>query len=72
MPGAKERALLERPSGPGIPSSSSGSALLFLYRDVLRVELAWLDRIVRAKHSVRLPVVLSREEVASLWIRDHE
>jgi len=38
------------------------SALLFLYRDVLGRELHGLDAI-RAKPSVRLPVVLSREEV---------
>jgi integron integrase len=46
--------------------SQALSALLFLYQDVLQVELAWLDRIVRAKRPVRLPVVLSREEVASV------
>jgi integron integrase len=39
------------------------SALLFLYRDVLGRELHGLDAI-RAKPSVRLPVVLSREEVS--------
>jgi len=42
------------------------SALLFLYREVLKRELAWLDGVVRAKRPVRLPVVLSREEVAAL------
>ncbi|HEY7312355.1 MAG TPA: integron integrase [Gemmataceae bacterium] len=39
------------------------SALLFLYRDVLRLQLSELDA-VRARRSRRLPVVLSREEVA--------
>ncbi len=39
------------------------SALLFLYRHVLQVELPWLDDVVRAKRSERLPVVLTREEV---------
>jgi integron integrase len=39
------------------------SALLFLYRDVLGVELPWLDDIVRAKRPTRLPVVLTRDEV---------
>jgi integron integrase len=42
------------------------SALLFLYRDVLGRELAWMDEIVRAKRPQRLPVVLSRDEVAAL------
>ncbi len=39
------------------------NALLFLYRKVLGVELPWLDQVVRAKKPVRLPVVLSVEEV---------
>jgi len=39
------------------------SALLFLYRHVLGVELPWLDDLVRAKRPQRLPVVLTREEV---------
>jgi integrase len=39
------------------------SAILFLYRVVLRLPLPWLDEVVRAKRPKRLPVVLSREEV---------
>jgi integron integrase len=39
------------------------SALIFLYRQVLRVELDWLTGIVRAKRPARLPVVLTRQEV---------
>jgi len=39
------------------------SALLFLYRVVLDRELERLDRIARAKRPVRLPVVMTREEV---------
>jgi integron integrase len=42
------------------------SALLFLYRNVLEQELPWLDGIVRAKTSERLPVVLTREEVRAV------
>lgn len=42
------------------------SALLFLYRVVLRRELAWLDELVRAKRPARVPTVLSRSEVATL------
>jgi integron integrase len=42
------------------------TALLFLYRDVLRVELSWLDDLVHAKVPSRLPVVLSEEEVRSV------
>jgi len=42
------------------------SALLFLYRQVLGVELPWLDRLVRAQRPVRLPTVLSEAEVLRL------
>jgi integron integrase len=43
------------------------AALLFLYREALQVELPWVDDIVRAKQPQRLPVVLTRDEVARLW-----
>lgn len=42
------------------------SALLFLYRDVLERDLSGLDRTVRAKVPERLPLVLSRSEVAAV------
>jgi integron integrase len=42
------------------------SALLFLYREVLGSSLPWMDSVVRAKRPRRLPVVLSREEIARL------
>ena len=42
------------------------SALLFLYRNVLNVELPWLDDLVRAKKPQRIPIVLSRIEVRLL------
>jgi integron integrase len=42
------------------------AALLFLYRDVLKVALPWLDTVVRAKPRQNIPVVLSREEMRSL------
>ena len=42
------------------------AALLFLYKQVLGRELGWLDDLVRAKRPVRLPVVLTRGEVAAL------
>jgi len=42
------------------------SALLFLYRDVLEVDLPWLDGVVRAKRPHRLPIVLTREEVRAV------
>ena len=42
------------------------AALLFLYREVLQVELPWMDNVVRAKGQRRIPVVLSRGEVIRL------
>lgn len=43
------------------------SALLFLYQNALQIELPWVDDIVTAKQSKRLPVVLTRDEIARLW-----
>ena len=42
------------------------SALLFLYKEVLGINLPWLGDVVRAKKSSRLPVVLSRDEAQRL------
>jgi len=38
------------------------SGILFLYREVLRQDLPWLDDLVRAKRPQRLPVVFTRDE----------
>ena len=45
------------------------SALLFLYREVLGVELPWLDDVVRAKRPQYLPVVLTRDETRAVLQR---
>lgn len=45
------------------------SALLFLYREVLEVQLPWLDNVTRAKPSQRLPVVLTPAEVRAVLDR---
>lgn len=42
------------------------SALLFLYREVLKIELPWLDEVIAAKTGKRLPVVLTQVEVRDL------
>lgn len=42
------------------------SARLFLYRDVVGQDIPWLDDVVRARRSVRLPVVLTRDEVRAV------
>ncbi len=45
------------------------SALLFLYREVLGVELPWMDNVTRAKRPQRLPVVLTVDEVHRVLAR---
>jgi integron integrase len=42
------------------------AAILFLYRQVLGVELEWMDSITKAKPSRHLPVVLTEQEVRAL------
>jgi len=42
------------------------SALLFLYQKVLAIDIGWVDDVVRAKRPERVPVVLTRDEVASV------
>ena len=49
--------------------SQALSALLFLYKEVLEIELPWLDDVTRAKKPARLPTVLTREETAALLAR---
>ena len=44
------------------------SALLFLYRVVLELQLPWLDEVVAAKDQRRLPVVLTPSEVRALLL----
>jgi len=43
------------------------NALLFLFRNVLRIELPDLSKTVRAKRGQKLPVVMSMEEVQALF-----
>jgi len=45
------------------------AAILFLYRDVLEIDLPWLTDVIRAKRPQRLPVVLSRDEVQQVLAR---
>ncbi|MGA7181445.1 MAG: integron integrase [Thiobacillaceae bacterium] len=42
------------------------SALLFLYKEVLGIDLPWLDEVISAKKARRLPVVLTQTEVRRL------
>src|SRR5262249_33197727 len=47
------------------------SALLFLYREVLAVELPCSEDVVRAKRPQYLPVVLTRDEIRAVLQRLH-
>jgi integrase len=42
------------------------SAVLFMYRDVLHIEIGPIENVRRARMPVRVPVVLSRDEVARI------
>lgn len=39
------------------------AALVFLYRDVLRQDIAWIAGIERARRPARIPVVMTKDEV---------
>src|SRR5438477_6920745 len=47
------------------------SALLFLYKEVLKQEIGWLGNVERAKKPARLPVVLTSDEVHKVFAHLH-
>lgn len=47
------------------------SALLFLYKEVLKQEIGWLQGVERAKRPSRLPVVLTRDEIHKVFTHLH-
>jgi len=42
------------------------SSILFLYKEVLKIELPWIDNFERAKRSKHIPVVFTRDEIKRL------
>lgn len=42
------------------------AAVLFLYQKVLNIDIGWVDGIVRAKQSQRLPVVMTMDETKAV------
>jgi len=42
----------------------ASSAILFLYKHVLKREMSWLDDIIKAKKPKKLPLVFTKEEVS--------
>jgi len=53
----------------GATQNQALAALLFLYKEVLKVDLPWLKGIVRAKKPKHLPVVLTRDEVNRVLVQ---
>lgn len=45
------------------------AALLFLYKQVLGIDLPWMEGVVRAKRSQHVPTVLSRDEITRVLAR---
>ena len=58
--------LANRVSVAASTQNQAFSALLFLYREVLRQELPWIDNVDRVKRPAKLPVVLTQDEVRAL------
>jgi integron integrase len=73
MGAAEVEAFLTHLAVDGFVSASTQnqalSALLFLYKEVLGIDLPWLENVVRAKQPQRLPVVLTRSEVREVLAR---
>jgi integron integrase len=55
------------------------SAILFMYKEVLKIELPWLSDVTRAKRPEKIPLVFSKNEIQKLlanldgtyWIMAH-
>ena len=46
--------------------SQALNALLFLYQQVLKQDIGWIEEVVHAKQPQRMPVVLTSDEVAAV------
>lgn len=69
---AEVSSFLSSLANRGVSASTQNqalSAVMFLYERVLGVRLPWMADVVRARRPARLPVVLSRQEVAALLTR---
>ena len=42
------------------------SAILFMYKEVLKIELSWLNDVTRAKRPEKTPLVFSKNEIRKL------
>jgi integron integrase len=67
-------AFLSKLAARGVSTSTQNqalSAILFLYEVVLGRRVEWMTGLVRAQRPARLPVVLTRDEVARILTRLH-
>ena len=67
-------AFLSKVAARGMSASTQNqalSAILFLYEVVIGRRRGWMNELVRAQRPVRLPVVLSRDEVVRLLSHLH-
>lgn len=67
--GAEVEAFLTALAQADVSASTQNqalAALLFLYREILGQDLPWMGKVIRAKPSRRIPVVLSVDEVRRL------
>ncbi|HEX4332899.1 MAG TPA: integron integrase [Usitatibacter sp.] len=62
-------ALATKGQVAGATQNQALAAVLFLYRQVLGIQLPWMDGIVRAKLPKRVPTVLTAEEAKALLAR---
>jgi site-specific recombinase XerD len=45
------------------------SAILFMYKEVLKIELPWLSDVTRAKRPEKIPLVFSKNETRKLLVK---
>ncbi len=43
------------------------SAILYLYKNFMNIEIGWLDEVVRARKSKRIPVVFTKSEIQEIF-----
>lgn len=44
------------------------SAILYLYKHVLNIDVGWLNEVIRAQKSRRIPVVFSKSEINTIFL----
>ena len=55
----------------GSTQSSALNAIAFLYREILEIELPFLDKLRRVKRKQNIPVVMTMNEIEAVLERMH-